>query len=764
LVLFFKKELLSAPFYFEDLMSDNSSPSSYANVAQTIGLTELRAIYPTLTGAGIIVAQIEANLNTSGTGAPEFEPNPGTNTNAAFTFINGSLTTSVYNDLTTGAASSHAEQVGEYFYGAVTDSAGAPEGVAPGVTAVDVYFADSFSLSGITSFPAKVVNLSFAYDTATGGNDLYDQLANQFNAVVVAAAGNGGAVTSPASAYNAIAVSSSTTLLSTGPAADGADKPDISAPGTATSFTAPIVSGAATLLVQAGTNGLPGWTAAEKTDAVDFRTIKAILLNSARKPSDYFTNAYAPTAAQPLSAEYGSGVVNIDAAVTELYAGETQNEYSDQENSGTAIFTSLAGDPVLAENGWSLGTLSNTVIGIPGLLNTPDPQQDVQAYAVTLAAGKSFDATLSWAATDSDTIDHLELYAYDQATGALLASSTATLSSVQQINLTPAASEVVDLFAVLPDSGSSDNSDVYALAYGDPVAPLCYLAGTRILTSRGEIDVENLTPGELVVARGGGLRAVRWIGRQCFAGRFLRKNPERWPVRIHAGALGAGRPMRDLWVSPGHSMLLEGQLVLARLLVNGVTVTQDELPEEVRYCHIELATHDCVLAQGAWSETYADVADMRGQFHNQADFAAQYPDYVPPPVLSLCAPRPETGPALEALLHPVVARAAGSVTLGALHGYIDAVSEEGLVEGWARDADHEDLPVLLEILRGEELLGTALACQYRADVAQAGHGHGRYGFQFRVPPADRHGIWVRRAGDGAVLSRVSKKARKHFFF
>jgi hypothetical protein len=363
----------------------------------------------------------------------------------------------------------------------------------------------------------------------------------------------------------------------------------------------------------------------------------------------------------------------------------------------------------------------------------PKAEQDVQGYAVTVAAGTTFDATLTWAATDDDSIDNLDLYAYNQATGALLGSSTAALSSVQQINLTPAASEVVDLFAMLPDSGSSDHSDVYALAYGDPVAPLCYLAGTRILTSRGEIPVECLRAGDLVAARWGGLRPVRWIGRQSFAGRFLRHNPDKQPVRLHAGALGGGLPLRDLCVSPGHSVLLDGQLVLAHLLVNGVTITRDEVPETVHYYHIELTTHDCVLAEGAWSETFADAGDMRGQFHNAASFAARHPDYSPPPLPPLCAPRPEQGAALEALLRPVVARAAGSITPGALDGYIDVVSAAGLVEGWAQDEDHPDLPVLLEILRDEEVLGTALACHYRADVALAGRRHGRYGFQFSAP-------------------------------
>jgi Hint domain/Subtilase family len=596
-------------------MSGSSSPSSFTNIAQAIGLTELRATYPTLTGAGVIVAQIEANLNTSGTGAPEFEPNPDINTHATITFTDGTLSTTAYNDGTIGAASSHADTVGEYFYGTAIDSGGAPEGVAPGVTTIDNYYADSFSISGTTaSFPAKVVNLSFDYTTPTGGNDLFDQLANQFNVVVVAAAGNSDSVTSPASAYNAIAVSSSTTLLATGPAADGADKPDISAPGVATSYTAPIVSGAATLLVQAGTNGLAGWSATEKFDAVDFRSIKAILLNSATKPADYFTNQYAPTSTQPLSAEYGSGVVNIDAAVTALYAGEEASEYSQQIAASSAIFTSLAGDPTLAENGWSLGTLSNTITPSLHSIFGPTAQEDVHGYAITIAAGTTFVATLTWAATNNDAIDNLGLYAYNQTTGTLLDSSTATLSSVQQIYLTSATSEVIDLFAVLPDSGLSNNSDIYALAYGDPVAPLCYFAGTRITTPHGETPVEALQAGDLVETANGP-KPVRWIGRSEVAMGFANRL-RACPIRICAGALGDDLPRRDLVVSPGHALFLDGLLVQASALVNGSSIIREtNPPAHFTYYHVELASHELLLAEGAWAESFVDNVN-RMNFHN----------------------------------------------------------------------------------------------------------------------------------------------------
>ncbi len=186
--------------------------------------------------------------------------------------------------------------------------------------------------------------------------------------------------------------------------------------------------------------------------------------------------------------------------------------------------------------------------------------------------------------------------------------------------------------------------------------PICYLAGTHIVTPTGPAPVEALQIGDTVVTRFGGIRAIKWIGRQSFAPRFIA--PDKFPVRITAGALSDQLPARDLFVSPGHSMLLGEILVLAKNLVNGITITQSQPTSEVAYFQLDLGTHDCVLAEGAWSETYADAPGLRAQFHNAAEFQALYPEIPPPEDLKLCAPRPEHGPRLEAALRPIAEIAA----------------------------------------------------------------------------------------------------------
>jgi hypothetical protein len=300
------------------------------------------------------------------------------------------------------------------------------------------------------------------------------------------------------------------------------------------------------------------------------------------------------------------------------------------------------------------------------------------------------------------------------------------------------------------------------VAAGTEIQLLCFLKGTRILTPTGERAVESLAIGELVMTRFSGMQRIKWIGRQSHAAALAREDAGKRPVCIRAGALGEGVPARDLFVSPGHSMLVEGNLLLAGLLVNGVTVTQEWCPELVEYYNIELETHDCVVAEGAFAETYADCGEMRGQFGNAASFHALYPGYRPPEEVSLCAPRPERGARLEAALRPVLARAAAGP--GTLAGWLDLISAPWTVEGWARDEAHPELPVVLEFLLDGEVLGTAVACHFRGDLTQDGRSSGRHGFRWTAPctlPADAAArLHVRRAGDGAALPNSAPAVRK----
>jgi hypothetical protein len=229
-------------------------------------------------------------------------------------------------------------------------------------------------------------------------------------------------------------------------------------------------------------------------------------------------------------------------------------------------------------------------------------------------------------------------------------------------------------------------------------------------------------------------------------------NPAKHPVQIRAGALGPNLPARDLSISPGHSMLLENTLILAESLINGITITQTPPATELAYYQIELETHDCIIAEGTFSETYADAPGLRAQFHNQAEYRALYPNEIPATHLTLCAPRPERGPDLAAILHPIIERACANLTPGPLIGAIDRISTNGEIDGWAMDTSHPHQPITLEILIDNQVAASILACDYREDLQKAGLGHGRHAFFAKLPGAiTSTNIRIRRAGDTAEL-------------
>ncbi len=226
-------------------------------------------------------------------------------------------------------------------------------------------------------------------------------------------------------------------------------------------------------------------------------------------------------------------------------------------------------------------------------------------------------------------------------------------------NLDGVISSGASFLLVLDYTGPSNSIDRIEVLAGSLETP-CLAEGTRVLTARGEVAVEALREGDLVATllgggEGAGFAPVCWLGHRALD---LRAHPDPAavrPVRVRAGALGEGRPHRDLVVSPGHALFLDGVLVQASRLVNGHSVVQEPW-ERVTYWHVELPRHDVLLAEGVPAESYLDTGN-RGAFANGGVPLELHPDFRARRMAETCAPLVEGGEPLERIKARVLERA-----------------------------------------------------------------------------------------------------------
>jgi hypothetical protein len=194
------------------------------------------------------------------------------------------------------------------------------------------------------------------------------------------------------------------------------------------------------------------------------------------------------------------------------------------------------------------------------------------------------------------------------------------------------------LYYLLGDTQVLSSYAIVQQAYAN-----CYLIGTRIATPGGECAIERLSIGDMVLTAAGIARPVRWIGQRRHSALLDEgAGVDVWPIRIRAGALGAGRPHRDLLVSPEHGVFLDGVLVPARHLMDGIGITREYGLSEIHYFHIALDSHDLLVAEGSACESW--LADGGADLFDNGASA--------PPVAGSdipCAPRVTQGERLEAI-------------------------------------------------------------------------------------------------------------------
>jgi hypothetical protein len=188
---------------------------------------------------------------------------------------------------------------------------------------------------------------------------------------------------------------------------------------------------------------------------------------------------------------------------------------------------------------------------------------------------------------------------------------------------------------------------VTILANNEPAAQ-CFVARTQIRTTSGDVPVEDLAVGDMMMTLRGEPQPIAWIGKGRVLATRGRRN-EATPVIVRKDALGDNAPNRDLHVTKGHSLYLGRALIPVECLVNHRSIVWDDRAQEVEIYHIELDAHDVLIADGSPAESYRDDGN-RWLFQNANSGWNQLPK-------PSCAPVLTGGPIVDAIWQQLLERA-----------------------------------------------------------------------------------------------------------
>jgi len=120
------------------------------------------------------------------------------------------------------------------------------------------------------------------------------------------------------------------------------------------------------------------------------------------------------------------------------------------------------------------------------------------------------------------------------------------------------------------------------------------------------------------------------------------------PVIVRKGALADNVPHHDLRVTKGHSFYLDEALIPVEFLVNHRSIAWDDRAQEAEIYHIELETHDVLIANGAPAESYRDDGNRWLFLNANSDWDQ--------PLKLPCAPILTGGPTVDAAWLRIIKR------------------------------------------------------------------------------------------------------------
>jgi hypothetical protein len=275
-----------------------------------------------------------------------------------------------------------------------------------------------------------------------------------------------------------------------------------------------------------------------------------------------------------------------DGTVTSAAATSTLNEVH--------VAPTLTAGGTVTYTGPSAVTLDSTVT-----VSDTDSGGNLTGATVSVGTGFSTGDTLAFVNQNGIT------GSYNAASGILTLSGTATIANYRSALGSVAYDTTNASHAARTIDWTTTDGAASSPTSTSTVDVICFCKGTLIGTPDGEVRVQTLKAGDMVLTLHNGPRKVSWVG----AGKVLATRGRRsvaTPVIVRRGALADNVPRWDLRVTKAHSLYIENVLIPVEFLVNHKTILWDDHAREVEIYHVELESHDVLIANGAPAESYRD--------------------------------------------------------------------------------------------------------------------------------------------------------------
>lgn len=303
------------------------------------------------------------------------------------------------------------------------------------------------------------------------------------------------------------------------------------------------------------------------------------------------------------------------------------------------IELNLTSDPTIALSGVTLSGANGGLVGVVDAEMNADPV----GTGTTMHPGDTVDLD----GNGSFESVYEGRFNFTSGSNYLLGDGTSVNASAVIIEISTAG--ISKYYLMIHDNHALDldTSDIQSVTFGtslstspntigsrfddaDDYIIVCFAQGTRIKTSKGEIAIEDLSEGDMVITRDHGYQPIRWI-----KSRTVKGHGDFAPIEFAPGAIGNENTLR---LSPNHRVLYQDVhaellfgtsdvLIAAKHLVNDDTIRVAPC-EEVTYYHMLFDQHEIVWSEGAATESYfPGEYSLNGQdYETNEEFFALFPE------------------------------------------------------------------------------------------------------------------------------------------